>query len=153
MFANREVATCAVGAAATSNAISLLGTKGCKAPDSKALGVQIEQESDLNQAKGCKTPSDAGLSPAEVARSHRQIERTPPPDQLVLNIQGALRLLQAKQQERAEANHQQYRQEKRQRAQAEHVARLQIRLDSNDPVLVAEAERILGKISRVFETT
>ena len=144
----REVAASAVGAAATSDGPSLLGPTGCKKPNDKALSDQTGSESSPKQEAGCKRPSDAALSPVEVARSYQQVEGTPPPEQLVLNIQGALQILRAKQQERAEANQQQYRQQKRQRAQAEHVARLQAWLDSGDPVLMAEARHQLQRIEQ-----
>ena len=144
----REVAACAVGAAATSDGTSLLGPTGCKRPDDKALSNQTGSESDPKQETGCKRPSDAALSPVEVARSAQQVEGTPPPEQLVLNIQGALQLLRAKQEEQAAANQQQYRQQKQQRARAEHVARLHEWLDSGDPVLMAEARHQLQRIEQ-----
>ncbi|MGB3790169.1 MAG: hypothetical protein WA949_19325 [Phormidesmis sp.] len=142
----REGAASAVGASAPSNAPSLLGPIGCKTPDDAALSGSTGVESGLNQAAGCKTPDDKALSPVEVASSSQEIERTPPPEQLVLNIQGALQLLREKQQAQAEMNQQQYREQKRQRARAERIARLQAWLDSGDPILVAEARHQLQRI-------
>ena len=142
----REGAASAVGASAPSNAPSLLGPTGCKTPDDAALSGSTGVESGLNQAAGCKTPDDKALSPVEVASSSQEIERTPPPEQLVLNIQGALQLLREKQQAQAEMNQQQYREQKRQRARAERIARLQAWLDSGDPILVAEARHQLQRI-------
>ena len=151
-FQVREAAASAVGAAAASSAPSLLVATGCKTPSDNVSSGQAGQEKGLNQPIGCKTPTDAAFSPTEVAESNQQVEGTPPPEQLVFNIQGALQLLRAKQQEQVAANQEQYRQEKRQRAQAEHVARLYEWLASGDPILVEEAKQRFDRIARAAES-
>ena len=100
------------------------------------------------QQTGRNKPSDAALNAIEAAKRAQQVERSAPPEQLSLNIQWALQIARSKYREQVEANKQQYRQERGQQSQAEYKAQIQAWMDSGDPVLVAEAERILGKMAQ-----
>ena len=144
----KEEATCAGGAAASKKVTSLLEAAACNVPSDKASSSSNNAESVQKQANACNVPSDKASSPIEAEQSQSEVERTPPPKQLALNIQWALQVARSKQREQVEANQQQYRQNKRQRSQAEYVAQVREWIDSGDPVLVAEAERILEKMGQ-----
>ena len=145
---SREASTCAVGAEDASKGTSLLGAAGRKSPDSKGSSDDVGPKSEQLQQTGRNKPSDAALSAIEAAKSTQQVERSAPPEQLSLNIQWALQIARSKYREQVEANKQQYRQERGQQSQAEYKAQLQAWMDSGDPVLVAEAQRILGRMAR-----
>ena len=143
-----EEAACARGAAASKKGTSLLGATACNVPSGKASSSSNNPESEQKQSTACNMPSGKASSPVEAEQSDLEVERTPPPKQLALNIQWALQVARSKQREQVEANQQQHRQNKRRRAQAEYVAQVREWIDSGDPVLVAEAERILEKMGQ-----
>lgn len=144
----KEEAACAGGAAASKKGTSLLGATACNVPFDKGSSSSNDLESERKQSAVCNVPSDKGSSPIETKQSESEVERTSPPKQLALNIQWALQVARSKQQEQVEANQRQYRQNKRQRSQAEFVAQVHEWIGSGDPVLVAEAEQILEKMGR-----
>ncbi|MFK8184806.1 MAG: hypothetical protein AB8B99_15650 [Phormidesmis sp.] len=127
---------------------SLLGAAGCNKPDDNDSSGKVDPESGPLPQIGCNKPSDAAFSAIEGVKSDQQVGRSAPPQQFSLNIQWALQLARSKQRELVEANQRQYRQEREQRSQAEFETQIQAWRDSDDPVLVAEAERILGRMAR-----
>ena len=150
---SREASTCAVGAEDASKGTSLLGATGCNSPDSNGSSDVVGSKSGQLSKAGCNQPADAALSAVETAKRAQQVERSAPPEQLSLNIQWALQIARSKHREQVEANKQQYRQKQGQQSQAEYKAQLQAWIDSGDPVLVAEAERILGKMAQAAGTS
>lgn len=144
----REEATCAVGAKAPPKSTSLLGATGRNTPNDSGSSQSIDGKSEQLPAVGRNAPYDAAFSPSEEVEGAQQVERTAPPKQLSLNIQWALQIARSRHREQVEVNKQQYKQERGQRSQAEYEAQLQQWIDSGDPVLGAEAGRILRKIAR-----
>ena len=142
----------AVGAADSQSGTSLLGATGCNSPDGRASSDSDGLESEQKQVTGCNEPYGAASKPVEAEESEQPIERTPPPEQLSLNIQWALQVARSKHRAQVEANKQKYRQERGQKSQAEYTAQLQQWAASGDPVLVAEAERVLSKMARASGT-
>ncbi|MEA5466971.1 hypothetical protein [Leptothoe sp. PORK10 BA2] len=145
---SRAGATCAAGAKAPAKDTSLLGAVGCNKPNDKGSSDSVEGKSEQLPAAGCNKPSDAAFSAIEAVRGAQQVERSAPPEQLSLNIQWALQIARSKHREQVEANKKQYRQERGQRSQSEYKAQLQEWINSGDPVLVAEAERVLNRIEQ-----
>ena len=141
----REEAACTVGAAASSKATSLLGGAGRNKPTGEASGNQNEVENGQNRITGCNFSRPLGSEPIETVQGSPFVERTAPPQQLVLEVHQALQRARAVQQAQREQNRQQYEQEKRQKAQAAYEAKLQNWLASGDPILVAEAEQVLSR--------
>ncbi|MEM9947125.1 MAG: hypothetical protein AAF810_13790 [Cyanobacteria bacterium P01_D01_bin.36] len=149
----REEATCAVGAEASSKDTSLLGAAGCNEPNGKGSSDSVDEKSEQLPATGCNTPDDAALSPVEAVESTQPMERAAPPKQLSLNIQWALQIARSKHREQVAANKRQYRLERGQQSHAQYQAQLQDWMDSGDPVLVAEAKRVLGRMARASGKT
>ena len=146
-------AACAGGAAASEEGTSLLHPTVRNKPDDNGSSDSVLLESDQKQVSARNLPSDAALSPVEATQETQAIERTPPPEQLALNIQWALQVARSKQRAQSEENQQLYRQEKRRRSQAEYVARLQQWVDSGDPILMAEARQQLARLAASTGTT
>ena len=117
-------------------------------PTDQISSDPVIDETVLKQVIARNVPSDVALSPIEDEQGSQDVEGVPPPKQLSLNVQWALQVAMSKQREATEKNQQQYRQDKQQRAQAQHVAKLHEWMDSGDPVLSAEAERILMKMAQ-----
>ena len=140
-------ATCAVGAAASKKVTSLLGAAARNEPTDNNYSDSISPKSDSNRVIARNVPADAALRPSEPENETQAVERTPPPKQLALNIQWAIQVARSKQRAQVEENQQQYRQDRRLRLQAEYIARLQRWADSGDPILVAEAQRQLGRLA------
>ncbi|MGB3768521.1 MAG: hypothetical protein WA947_18335 [Phormidesmis sp.] len=146
-------ATCAVGAAASKKVTSLLGATARNEPSDNDHSDSISPESVSKQAIARNEPADAALRPSEPEKETQVVERTPPPKQLALNIQWAIQVARSKQRAQVEKNQQQYRQDRRLRLQAEYIARLQRWADSGDPILVAEAQRQLGRLAESSDAT
>ena len=143
----REGATCAEGAAAPSGDTSLLEPTARNERSSRASSASDAPKSEANGAIARNERSSKASSAAEAEQRGQTIERTPPPKQLSLNIQWALQIARSKQRAQSDANQQQYQAEKRQRSQAEHVAKLQQWVDSGDPILAGEAQRQLSRLA------
>ena len=149
----REGATCAVGAEAPSKDTSLLGAADRNKPNGKdSSDSDCEKRTSLPEA-GRNRPADAAFSLSETVERAQQVERTAPPKQLSLNIQWALQIARSKHREQVEVNKQQYRQERGQQSQAEYQAQLQDWMDSGDPVLIAEAKRVLDRMAQASRAT
>ena len=148
-----EGAACAVGATAPSKGTSLLGAAGRNKPDGNSPSPQGEVDAVQKAVAGRNGPDGAASSPIEPLEGVQPVERTAPPKQLSLDIQWALQIAKSKHRAQVEANQQQYRQQKAERAQAEYVARLHQWRDSGDSVLVAEAERVLGRMAQAARST
>ena len=125
-----------------------MGAVGRKRPNSKGSSDDVDPKSEQLEQTGRNKPADAALSAVKAAKSAQQVERSAPPEQLSLNIQWALQIARSKYREQVEANKQQYRQEQGQQSLAEYKAQIQAWMDSGDPVLVTEAERILSKMAQ-----
>ena len=143
----REGATCAVGAVAPSLGTSLLEPSVCNVPSDKASTDPIEPENVQKHAIACNVPPDKAFSSEQEEQSPPEVEGTPPPEQMSLNVQWALQVAQSKQREQVEKNRQQYQKDKRLRNQAKHMEQLREWVDSGDPILVAEAERRLSRMA------
>ena len=149
---SREASASAVGAADASKNTSLLGTAGCKRPSDNGSSVLVDAKSEALSQAGCNKPSDAASRVVEAAKSAQQVERSAPPKQLSLNIQWAIQIARSKHREQAEANQRQQQEDKRLRSQAEHLAKLQMWIDSGDPILVAEAKRQMGRSTELQQS-
>ena len=127
---------------------SLLGVAGRNRRGSNGSSSDVGTKSEPLRQTGRNKLSGEAFSAVEAAKSAQQVERSAPPEQLSLNIQWALQIARSKYREQVEANKQQYRQERGQRSQDEYKAQLQEWIGSGDPVLVAEAERVLNRMER-----
>ena len=145
-------AACAVGAAASEEVTSLLGSTARNEPCSSGSSAPVCEENRQKCETARNLPSVWALRVIE-AQEAEAVERTPAPKQLALNIQWALQVVQRNQQAQIEANQQQYQQQQQQRRQTEYEARLRQWVDSGDPVLVAEAQRVLSRLASSAGTT
>ena len=134
-------AFCAVGAAASAEATSLL----------PALGRNVlpyGDSSDRTEAKSresCPTgrnvvPGNASSRFALDSRVQQQVERSAPPKQLVLEIKRALAQQQARQQAGVGQSRAAHKEQQRQQRRAAQIAELQQWIATGEPILVAEAQ-------------
>ena len=147
ILCTREGNSCAEGAKLLPARTSLLATAGCNTPTDKAFSEQEKTENGENQQTGCNTPASEASEPIEGSQQRSTAERSPAPEQLVLNIQWALKVASANRAEQAEENRQQYERSQQQQSAAEYRAQLEQWADSGDPILVAEAEQQLRRLA------
>ena len=149
----REAKASAGGATLASSPTSLLGATDCNRPSGKAFSDQTMAENRANQQTGCNSPTDKGSEPNEGSQQRSKAERSPAPEQLVLNIQWALKVMSANRAAQAEENRQRYERNQQKQTRAEYRAQLQRWSDSGDPILVAEAQQQLRRLAASAGTT
>ena len=132
---------------------SLLAKAGCNTPIDKAFSEQVAAKNRGNQQTGCNTPTDKASEPNEGGQARSKAERSPAPEQMVLNIQWALKVASANRAAQAEENRQRCEQSQQKQTRAEYRAQLQQWADSGDPILVAEAQQQLRRLAASVGTT
>ena len=136
----------ALGASIPPSRASLLGGIGCTTPSSKALSPSEQGQNTADSKAGWNSSDEGGIQQGEVAGEVAEPDRTPPPQQLVLDIQRALTAARATQQAERERNQQQMQVSGQSQAAVEHLARLRDWVDSGDPILRAEALKQLERL-------
>ena len=149
----REDNSCAGGAELLPARTSLLARAGCNTPTDKAFSEQVAAENRTNQQTGCNTPTDKASEPNGGSQEPSKVERSPAPEQMVLNIQWALKVASANRAAQAEENRQRYERSQQKQTRAEYRAQLQQWADSDDPILVAEAQQQLRRLAASAGTT
>ena len=129
----REDNSCARGAELLPARTSLLAGAGCNTLTDKAFSEQVAAENRTNQQTGCNTPTDKASEPNEGGQARSKAERSPAPEQMVLNIQWALKVVNANRAAQAEENRQRYERSQQKQTRAEYRAQLQQWADSGDP--------------------
>ena len=149
-----EEALCAVGAAASSKSTSLLWAIGGNTLSNNGSRLRTELENGDSCAIGGNVPSVGVSSRIEVnSYVQEQVVSSPPPKQLVLEIQQALAQQQAQRMAATEQQQAAYRIQRQQQTQAEHVAKLREWAASDDPILIAEAKGQLVRLEIVMESS
>ena len=153
LSSEEEESLCAVGAAASSKGTSLLVAVGGNIPSDKGSRLRLELKNGDSGAVGGNVPSIGGSSRIEVDSHVRaQVVPSPPPKQLVLEIQQSLAEQQAQRLATTEQQQAEYRLQRQQQAQAEHVERLREWMSSGDSILVAEAKAQLERLEMVVHS-
>ena len=146
LFCTRDGNPCAGGAKLPSARTSLLARPGCNTADSNAFSLRPEVIQSTNQQVGRNTADSKTSEQNNATQGHSVTERTAPPKQLALNIQWALQVAKANQQERADQNRQRYERQQHLRSTETHRAQLRVWMDSGDAILVAEAEQQIRRL-------
>ena len=137
----------ALGASIPPSRTSLLGGVGWNTPPDKALSPLVQGQNEVVSETGWNNSENGVDQQAEAKAEPSEPQRTPPPQQLVLDIQRALTAARAAQQAEREQNQRQQQQVNGQsRAAVEHLARLRDWVDSGDPILRAEALKQLQRL-------
>ncbi len=136
----------ALGASIPPSRPSLLGAIGWNTPADKALSPLEQEQNEVVSEAGWNNSENGVAQQTEAKAESSEPQRTPPPQQLVLDIQRVLTAARAVQQAEREQNHRQQQTNGRSQAAIEHLARLHEWVDSGDPILRAEALKQLQRL-------